>query len=385
MLDTRRRTLHTLSLVAGVGIAAAAAVAQGPQITGIDALDGEDSVSAGAISADGTTVVGVSGTRAFRWTAGTGTAALSGMEGFSSARAYGVSADGSAIVGTGSLGGLDRGFRWTAMGGVEVLGPGQSSLNSSARGISADGAVVVGMGEATVMGIPMRFAQGWVSAGVPDRHYGGMDPFTDNHLAMASAASADGSVVVGSSALNRAFRWSGPSGTVELIPSGLASEATGVSADGSRVVGRYRDVPGSFVWTVGVGEVELGTLPSAEGTIARAISADGTTVVGRSSGGVGGGSAFLWTETMGIVELQSYLVSLGADLTGWALHDAVGVSGDGQTITGVGTFEGTQRSWVVTIPGPGGVGVVGAAALVAVRRRRREVRASRRARPQPPT
>jgi probable HAF family extracellular repeat protein len=85
----------------------------------------------------------------------------------------------------------------------------------------------------------------------------------------ATGVSADGSVVVGS-AYNaagdpRAFRWTAAHGMQDLgTLGGDGSEATGVSADGSVVVGRAVKTPqGSeraFRWTAARGMQDLGTL-----------------------------------------------------------------------------------------------------------------------------
>ncbi|GIV12363.1 MAG: hypothetical protein KatS3mg021_0645 [Fimbriimonadales bacterium] len=75
---------------------------------------------------------------------------------------------------------------------------------------------------------------------------------------VASAVSADGSVVVGearnASGLLRAFRWTQATGMQDLgtLPGGNTSEALGVSADGSVVVGEAYNASGyarAFRWT----------------------------------------------------------------------------------------------------------------------------------------
>ena len=108
-----------------------------------------------AVSADGSVVVGVSGTgtdiEASRWTRQTGVVGLGDFpSGFFESRANGVSADGSVVVGMGTKGtqpdtGLSRALRWTSASGLVDLGNLPPSIaGASALGVSADGSVVAG-------------------------------------------------------------------------------------------------------------------------------------------------------------------------------------------------------------------------------------------------
>jgi hypothetical protein len=88
---------------------------------------------------------------------------------------------------------------------------------------------------------------------------------------------------------------------------------------------------------------DLGTLDGASSSAALAVNGDGTVIVGRYP-------AFLWTPTLGMVDLQTYLISQGADLTGWTLAEARGVSADGRTIVGNGSNNVTGQSvWIARL------------------------------------
>lgn len=155
-------------------------------------------------------------------------------------------------------------------------------------------------------------------------------------FSVATAASADGSVVVGISSGaqgNQAVRWTAAGGLVGLgdLPGGsFSSTALGVSGDGSVVVGRGSPATGSeaFQWTQGGGMVGLGrfegaAIPFSE---ARRVSGDGTTAVGVSNV-AGGQRAFRWTQAGGLQNL--------GDLAGGADNSsAFGVSADGSAVTG---------------------------------------------------
>ena len=169
-----------------------------------------------------------------------------------------------------------------------------------------------------------------------------------HEASVATAVSADGSVVVGyagSPTGREAFRWSAAGGLVALTnsPSLSPAEAWGVSADGSVIVGRSNEVsPGSaFRWTATGGMSSLGTLPGGEaaGTPV-AISADGSVVAGGTEGSRN--QAIRWTEAEG-------MVSLGDLSESGFLSGATAISSDGATIVGslvsLGTFHRSPFRW----------------------------------------
>ncbi len=156
----------------------------------------------------------------------------------------------------------------------------------------------------------------------------------------ATGVSIDGSVVVGTSG-KEAFRWTPISGMIGLgAPPGVvnSSRANGVSADGSVVVGRtFRSggharppISEAFRWTQAAGMVGLGDLPGGNSqSEAYAVSADGIVVVGRDTRSQDRIEAFRWTQTGGMVGL--------GDLGGGSFQSyAYAVSADGSVIVGSG-------------------------------------------------
>lgn len=132
--------------------------------------------------------------------------------------------------------------------------------------VSAAGSVVVGS-SVTSYASSKRYAFRWTSGG-------GMANLGSlgGSISWASGVSADGSVVVGTSTiategprLLRAFRWSGSSGLVDLgTLGGDYSSAVALSADGAVVVGESlfaNDRPiRAFRWTSSGGMADLGSL-----------------------------------------------------------------------------------------------------------------------------
>jgi probable HAF family extracellular repeat protein len=169
----------------------------------------------------------------------------------------------------------------------------------------------------------------------------------------SSGVSADGSVVVGQSTSasgNEAFRWTQGTGMVGLgyLPGGeWFSSASGVSADGSVVVGSSDSASGNeaFRWTQATGMVGLGNLEWEWGSFgdASGVSTDGSVVVGYSSNELSF-EAFRWTQQTGMVGLGDLLSSV--DTTSRFFSIASGVSGDGSVVVGDSQSVNGQEAFI---------------------------------------
>jgi probable extracellular repeat, HAF family len=157
----------------------------------------------------------------------------------------------------------------------------------------------------------------------------------------AYGVSADGSVVVGyaqnAAGQWSAFRWTEAGGMQDLgtLPGGCCSSAYGVSADGSVVVGWAYSVGQwrAFRWTAAGGMQDLGTLGGRE-SVAYGVSADGSVVVGVARNAAGDGRAFRWTALGGMEDLNTTYASLLTN--GSVLLVARAISPDGRYIVGWG-------------------------------------------------
>ena len=300
--------------------------------------DGHAFSAAMAVSADGSTVVGntfdETGSQAFRWTRTGGFQSLGDING-QTTRSYalGVNADGSIIVGRAEQPDNVQAFRWTGASGMVGLGEKTSELSA----VSADGTIGAGRFHETAAAT-WSPANGW--SAIP-----GADD-TSNALGI----SADGSVIVGVNQ-NHAFRWSQADGPLDIGPFSdppTFSIASDVSDDGAVVVGDT-DTAQAFRWTTTTG-AEFINPDESRDTVAYATDADGSTIVGQ----IGFQRAYVWDEANGLRDLQDLIVDrFGvANLTGWTLERAFDISADGKTIVGDGKNpSGNTEAWIVTLPG----------------------------------
>ena len=287
-------------------------------------------------------------------------------------------------------------FRWTAKGGFTDLGPGDP--NNSAIAISRDGSSIVSSQiDSQGNGVPALWKQttGWTNLGHPangcilDQEWGGGYGVSGNGMiavglawycpgaegfrwtektgmkslshptgksSRASAISADGNTIVGFSedpigGYRRPVRWI--SGKTELFAGTHAiGEATGVSSDGSQIVGQDANTKGSyaFYYTQQRGLVHLGTVSgiATDQSIANAVANNGMTVGWSGDPFNGGIEAFVWTPKLKIHSLRGYLNTHGAKIPGNIyLTTAVSISADGSTI--VGTWQDAkfnQGGWI---------------------------------------
>jgi uncharacterized membrane protein len=114
-------------------------------------------------------------------------------------------------------------------------------------------------------------------------------------------------------------------GQAVFVPLDAETQATGISGDGSIVVGNFYLGSGSFYWTADSGVVRI-----AGGNSVLGISADGSTIVGSANDPNGYLNAAYWRDGT-----WTTLGSFG-DPCDQNLSSGYGVNGDGSVIVGLG-------------------------------------------------
>lgn len=314
---------------------------------------GITSTTARAISADGKFMVGDIDTASggFRWSI------ESGFEIIPDAiRATGVSADGHYVIGADGAG---RGFRWASDTGMQLLGDLPGGVNrTEPTDISDDGSVVVGWSSSTQFpgSTISRYADPFRWTETNGIQSIALIPNTFNYQPVGTgrvAASADASVLAGGDAASvisttpdvDALRWTAETGFLTLDHSYefVNHVASDVSGDGSVIVGYFGGTFPAFRWTADDGLVLLDAPISMPRT-----NQDGSVIVGTYTN-----EAMIWTADSGTRRLVDLLIELGlgAEVAGWDLSSATGISADGRTIVGWGSSptEGRQ-AWIAVIP-----------------------------------
>jgi hypothetical protein len=194
---------------------------------------------------------------------------------------------GATFVPAGPI--FEPAYRWTAAAGRVDFGnqPGFPTFNPPAS-VNNDGSVIAGW--ASGSGWPHHAYRR--AGNAPPQDLGALPnyPFSE-----ATGISGDGSTVVGRSRdlqsdyLGEAFRWTesgGMQGLGYLRPGGTFSRANGISRDGTTIVGVSQSSgPGNptegFVWTESTGMQALPGLVPGGSFEPRAVNADGSVVVGQ--------------------------------------------------------------------------------------------------------
>lgn len=208
------------------------------------------------VSADGATIAGAAQKQeekhAFIWNHGAFRWLDSETGGESVIGIQGISADGGVVAGNLLTPTQMQAFIWRDGAFTRLPGVPGGNGASNARAISADGRVIVGAAPSIWGYEAFRFADGVMTplGGLSDHH---------EFFSIAADASADGSIVIGSSegesGANEAFIWDVRRGMRSLrevlinewhldLAGWTLTDATGVSDDGLSVVGMGRNPDG---------------------------------------------------------------------------------------------------------------------------------------------
>ncbi len=305
------------------------------------------------VNANGSAAAGYDNSQNFMWTETNGVQNIGGLPpGNGTGGDVEMSNNGNKIVGpylnpTSSLKEMAiydvPSQTWTPLGGI---GGQSGDQTSSSWGISGDGETVVGLGW---LPTGRAHAISWTEAtGVID-----LGSTVTDRSTRADAASEDGSVIVGwqdsESGFRQAAIWNNgvqqliyfPTGERALAASAISDDGIWIGGDGSST-NSYQ----AYRWSETTGLENLGPPlnPGWRGATT-GLSADGSVIVGyyRPQGPALFGNGFIWTEALGVTDLNTYATSLGIDTQGIVLSLPLNISADGTTIVGAGRDGNNQR------------------------------------------
>ena len=211
---------------------------------------------------------------------------------------WGMSTDGNTIVGLGFLTAANaHAVKWDEVNGMVDLGSIVSGRSSRANAINAAGTVIVGWQDESNGTRSGAKWQDGVESFITDNN--------GNNVGEAGGISADGKTIIGSANPNP-YVWNATSGLTYITHPNASFSfkggATGISADGTKVIGYYR---------------AFGAPPMS-------------------------GEGFIWTAATGRINLNDYAVSLGIATNGVTMGLPLAISQDGKKIAGMGTNASNQ-------------------------------------------
>lgn len=369
-------SLAVLSITAGVA---------GAQIsfTGLGVPAGDDPQNPKFTDAYGVSDAGVVvgsmnipgvGVRAFRWTSSEGLVRIDGLTPDAQVYARAITPDGETIVGENT----DPRVGFIKSGGsvVASMGIPNPALydQTAANDVSNDGLRAAGLISRIDDG---TFRMGRWTAGGGWQDLGVLEP--SHYESAGNAISGDGSIVAGYSigATFTAVKWTQAEGMVALDnPFGIESDTAviAMAADGSTFVGQARDEFSrvqAAVWKSDGSTQILATTPGFDSASAFGVSGDGSIIGGNVFlDQIGLETAAFWANGE-VYDLKEFLEGAGIDLDGWRLTDVTEVSQNGLYLTGRGVNpDGFIEAFLVQIPTPGAMAMLGLGALAVGRRRR---------------
>ena len=377
----------TMSLIA---LAATAGVGQ---VTLVDLLPGYTLGGVHGISADGSTLAvdmfnnDLVGYDAYAWRS-SGWSSLPRYERFN--QWQGISADGRTTLSVSSRWGQDPRLERVENGVRETIVQGSGDQRVSG-GLTRDGRTVFyttySFGGAPVE-LHRHRAGAWTGESLgtlSDRFIGGGISLTGNRDDFFVVGGQLGESDLGVGGMTRTLIYD--AGTMVELPTLMQADiihstATGMTADGSVIVGieSFRDIgdiPGPEIsWIYRAGILSELVVDGFSGLRVRGITDDGRAMIGYAADQAGYAGSFLFYDDGRSFSAEALLAANGVSLGLGQSASIESIAADGSMVFGaihLGTSSAFGPDWrlfTVRVPGPGGMGLMVGAGLLAARRRR---------------
>ncbi|HRW56064.1 MAG TPA: PEP-CTERM sorting domain-containing protein, partial [Phycisphaerae bacterium] len=254
------------------------------------------------------------------------------------AGAYAISSEGDIVAGYASTAGGREAFRWTESEGMVGLGHLGDDVLSAAYGMSTDGHLIVGRSSDTTSSTTFEAFRWTAETGMVGLGQLQSDGFGSS----AVGVSGDGNIIFGRARRpgvhSEAFRWTADAGMVGIgdIPGGVHwSEMDAVNFDASIMVGVGSDTIGfvAAIWDESSGirtiasfaESDLGLdLDGWRLSRATGISSDGSRIVGLGVNPSGQEEAWMLVVPEPTTAAFMFLIAAGATIRRRRVRDAAG-------------------------------------------------------------
>jgi probable HAF family extracellular repeat protein len=277
-------------------------------IQNLGLLPGDDYSNANFCSSDGSIIVGASssnaGERAVKWVNGIITELTPGTI----SGANGCSPDGSIIVGYYKPVINEVACFWINNDGTPKDLPGLNGTFCQAVGCSSNGSIIVGISNDSLNPNTIKGVKWVKNPSTNSYEITTLGTLSGKTITFARNCSYNGTTIIGAASLNldpttiKAISWVNNSVnalSLESLPSDIASEASGCSADGTIIVGSSNGLndAGDYSTAVKWTNNSISSLGIPSGYIssqANSCSSDGSIIVGLASINTSTSSAIKW-------------------------------------------------------------------------------------------
>ncbi len=336
------------------------------------------------VSKDGTLVTGTDAANGYIWTTGTGKVTIGNA-------VVGVDWLSGGVLVAGNVGGVASVWQGTTAG-VGVWAPlpdsDKGTWQANALGVQADSSNywVVGKTPGSSNHSAIRYQLSTASSTSMPLPPSGHDRSTllgaSDTGVLTGWAQYQGSGATGGA--RTGFR-SSPDATNAWLgsPAGLSSQnesqSLAISGDGNVKAGWGYGSPNPNNWVAtwwGADDAvhSIPQFPGQDWAEAHALNGDGSLIGGFTYLAPAYSTKKAWVysaATDSVAWVSDFLTQAGLNVSGWEFTNVTGISWDGRTLVGTGTYAGAAHGWVARIPEPTSLLLLAAGSLMLGSRRKR--------------